>query len=98
MWAPQIRYEQSYRLSDTTSVRAQVGIVETQENLAYEGSTSTVDIAPAHSALRPLAEPTTCKEAFELLGVGIRFMSRRWLPVAACSYLGGKTYGLDECR
>ena len=52
MWIPQLRFEQILRLSDSTEVRAQAGIVQTHEIPSYQAIDYVAEVAPA----RPGAE------------------------------------------
>jgi hypothetical protein len=51
MWIPQIRYEQRYRFSDESQVRAQVGVVATREIPSYENNGFVADVEPSRPGL-----------------------------------------------
>jgi hypothetical protein len=52
MWIPQIRFEQRYRMSDESQVRAQIGVVATREIPSYQADNYVADVEPS----RPGAE------------------------------------------
>jgi len=52
LWVPQVKFEQRFGLGERTQVRAQIGIMETRENLAL----STTSFVPAIAPGRPGVE------------------------------------------
>lgn len=52
MWIPQVRAEQSFRLSESSQVRAQAGIVQTKEVPSYQAADYFAEVEPT----RPGAE------------------------------------------
>jgi hypothetical protein len=52
MWIPQLRFEQNFRVSDTTQIRAQAGIVQTNEVPSYQAIDYVAEVEPT----RPGAE------------------------------------------
>lgn len=52
MWIPQVRFQQDFRWSDMSQVRAQIGIVQTREVPSYVTTSSVPEVA-AIEAARP---------------------------------------------
>jgi hypothetical protein len=50
MWIPQVRFQQDFRWSDTSRVRAQIGIVQTREVSSYQTPNSVAEVAPIEAA------------------------------------------------
>jgi hypothetical protein len=52
MWLPQLKLEQSFRWSDTSGVRAQMGVVQTREVTSYQAAADvTADVETARPGL-----------------------------------------------
>src|SRR5439155_25464898 len=48
LWIPQVRFEQAFRLGESTRLRAQLGLVQTREALSYQATAGYVpDIEPS---------------------------------------------------
>ena len=51
LWIPQIKFEQQFQLGDQARLRAQVGVVATQERLSYQASNYTPTIESTRPGL-----------------------------------------------
>jgi hypothetical protein len=56
MWLPQIRFQQSFRWSDVSQVRAQIGIVQTREISSYQTAGVVAVVEPARPGLEGRVE------------------------------------------
>ena len=56
MWIPQVRAEQNFRLSESSQVHAQVGVVQTKEVGSYQASDYVAEVEPTRPGMEGRVE------------------------------------------